>query len=170
MKVSLPESFRLFLHMVQLKVLMVCLGNICRSPMAEGWLKQKIDQYKLPIATDSAGTANYHVGEKPDVRMRKHALEYGCSIESLRARQFVQSDFDHFDIIFVMDASNYENVLRLSRNENDTKKVRFLLNELEIKSNAEVPDPFYGNEQDFKHVIELLDKATEAFLKNEGYL
>lgn len=156
--------------MVQKRVLMVCLGNICRSPMAEGWLKHKIDQLQIPYSTDSAGTANYHVGEKPDSRMRKHALEYGCNIESLRARQFKQSDFDTFDIVFVMDASNYENVTRLCRDDADKKKVRYLLNELEPNSNAEVPDPYYGGEEDFRHVIQLLDKATDAFLKNEGYL
>ena len=148
---------------------MVCLGNICRSPMAEGWLKHKIESKNLPFEVDSAGTANYHVGEKPDSRMRKYAQEYGVSIEDLRARQFVAADFDRFDIIFVMDESNYNNVLRLARSESDKKKVRYMLNELHPNENLPVPDPYYGDKSDFTGVIELLDQATDSFLKNQGF-
>lgn len=149
-----------------MRILMVCLGNICRSPMADGWLREKSKQYQLNLEVDSAGTANYHVGSKPDSRMRKHALTYGVSIDELRARQFETADFDAYDIIFAMDQSNRTNILKLARNEADRQKVRLLLNELEPHSDMEVPDPYYGNDQDFKHVIELLDKATDAFLKN----
>lgn len=151
------------------RILMVCLGNICRSPMAEGWLKHKTEMLKLPFRIDSAGTANYHVGEKPDSRMRKYALEYGVSLESLRARQFTVSDFDLFDIIFVMDESNYSNVIRLARNDVDKNKVRYMLNELFPNENKAVPDPYYGDKTDFVHVIELLDQATDSFIKNQGY-
>lgn len=151
------------------RILMVCLGNICRSPMAEGWLKHKTEQKQLPFEIDSAGTANYHVGEKPDSRMRQYAKEFGVSLESLRARQFTVADFDRFDIIFVMDESNYNNVIRLARNEADKAKVRFMLNELYPNENMPVPDPYYGDKSDFVQVIELLDQATDSFIKNQGY-
>lgn len=153
-----------------MKILMVCLGNICRSPMAEGWMLHKIAQYDLQIEVDSAGTANYHVGEKPDSRMRKHALEYGVSIEQLRARQFHVSDFDSFDIIFVMDQSNKANIEHLARNEQDKSKIHLYLNELNPGKNEEVPDPYYGGSSDFRFVIELLERATEAFLRNKNLI
>ena len=152
-----------------MRILMVCLGNICRSPMADGWLRHRILEKGLPIEVDSAGTANYHVGEKPDPRMRKFAQETGVSIDSLRARQFVVADFDRFDRIFVMDKSNLTNVLRLARNEADKAKVTLYLNELFPGEDREVPDPYYGNEHDFRHVIELLDTTTNAFLRNAGF-
>lgn len=149
-----------------MRVLMVCLGNICRSPMADGWLRHKVKQYNLVMEVDSAGTANYHVGEKPDHRMRKLSMEYGVSIDELRARQFTVADFDNYDIIFAMDKSNEKNILRLARNEQDKEKVRLFLNELYPNQDLEVPDPYYGTELNFKEVIELLDQATNAFLKN----
>lgn len=149
-----------------MKVLMVCLGNICRSPMADGWLRHKVKQHGLSVEVDSAGTANYHVGEKPDHRMRRISLEYGVSIDELRARQFTATDFDHYDIIFAMDQSNEQNILRLARNESDRQKVKLFLNELYPGENREVPDPYYGTENHFKEVIELLDQATDAFLIN----
>lgn len=151
------------------RILMVCLGNICRSPMAEGWLKHKTDSKNLPFEIDSAGTANYHLGAQPDSRMRKYAQEYGVSLESLRARQFSVSDFDNFDIIFVMDESNYSNVIRLARNEEDKNKVRLMLNELFPGEDIPVPDPYYGEKSDFVNVIKLLDQATDSFIKNQGY-
>lgn len=143
---------------------MVCLGNICRSPMAEGWLKYKIQESDLSIEVDSAGTANYHVGEQPDKRMILHAKKYGVDISNLRARQFVVSDFDRFDQIYVMDDSNLQNVYRLARNESDKNKVKLLLNEMNPGQNLPVPDPYYGGEQDFISVIELLEKATQVVI------
>lgn len=144
---------------------MVCLGNICRSPMAEGWLRHKIKEQNLSIEVDSAGTANYHVGEQPDKRMILHAKKYGVDISTLRARQFVVADYDRFDQIYVMDESNLSNVLRLARSENDKNKVELLLNELLPAENLPVPDPYYGGEQEFLAVIELLEKATEVVVK-----
>lgn len=152
-----------------MRILMVCLGNICRSPMADGWLRHRILEKGLPIEVDSAGTANYHVGKQPDSRMQKYAKEAGVSIDSLRARQFVVADFDRFDRIFVMDKSNFANVIRLARNEADKAKVTLYLNELFPGEDREVPDPYYGNEHDFRHVIELLDTTTNAFLRNAGF-
>lgn len=149
-----------------MRVLMVCLGNICRSPMADGWLRHKVKMHQLAIEVDSAGTANYHVGSKPDHRMRRLSLEYGVSIDELRARQFSVADFDNYDIIFAMDKSNEQNILRLARNEADQQKVRLFLNELYPGQDLEVPDPYYGTDMNFKEVIELLDQATHAFLIN----
>ncbi len=149
-----------------MRVLMVCLGNICRSPMADGWLRHKAKIHDLSIEVDSAGTANYHVGKKPDDRMRRISREYGVSIDELRARQFSVADFDNYDIIFAMDKSNEQNILRLARNEQDKQKVRLFLNELYPEQNLEVPDPYYGTDMNFKEVIELLDQTTDAFLKN----
>lgn len=149
-----------------MRVLMVCLGNICRSPMAEGWLAHKAIMQQLDIEVDSAGTANYHVGAKADERMRKYAKRAGVSIEHLRARQFSVDDFDSFDRIFVMDKSNYNNVLALARTNADKDKVSLYLNELFPDQDLEVPDPYYEDEQAFNEVIALLEKATDAFIKN----
>lgn len=153
-----------------MKVLMVCLGNICRSPMADGWLRHKATELGLPIEVDSAGTANYHVGTAPDSRMRRWSKEAGVSIDNLRARQFSVHDFDQFDIIFAMDQSNMRNILSLARSEEDSLKVRLFLNELHPGKNEEVPDPYYGTDSDFKHVVSLLEEATTAFLKNEQFI
>jgi protein-tyrosine phosphatase len=149
-----------------MRVLMVCLGNICRSPMAEGWLSHKSNMQQLDIEVDSAGIANYHIGSQADERMRKYAKKAGVSIDNLRARQFQVSDFDSFDRIFVMDKSNYKNVLALARTNADKEKVSLYLNELYPAQDLEVPDPYYDGEQAFNDVIALLEKATDAFIKN----
>ncbi len=139
-------------------ILMVCLGNICRSPLAEGLMASKVDTSKIKV--DSAGTADYHVGALPDKRSIKVAKENGIDLTKLRGRQFQVADFDRFDKIYVMDASNYQNVIRLARREEDKNKVEFILNEITPNENAEVPDPYYGGESGFQHVYELLDEAT----------
>jgi protein-tyrosine phosphatase len=134
--------------------------------MADGWLRHKVKLLDLSIEVDSAGTANYHVGKEPDHRMRRISLEYGVSIDELRARQFSVADFDNYDVIFAMDKSNEQDILRLARNENDKQKVKLFLNELYPDQDLEVPDPYYGTDANFKEVIELLDQATNAFLIN----
>ncbi len=144
---------------------MVCLGNICRSPLAEGILRDKVEKLNLNVSIDSAGTAGYHIGEKPDSRMRATALSFGISLEDLRARQFVATDFDQFDIIYAMDSSNYNNICSLARNEGDKQKVKLILNELEPGKNLAVPDPYYGGQQGFIDVFNLLDKATDKIIE-----
>lgn len=139
-------------------ILMVCLGNICRSPLAEGLMASKVDNSKIQV--DSAGTADYHVGALPDERSIKVARENGIDLTKLRGRQFQVADFDRFDKIYVMDASNYQNVIRLARSEEDKNRVEFILNEITPNENAEVPDPYYGGESGFQHVYDLLDEAT----------
>lgn len=149
-----------------MKILMVCLGNICRSPMADGLLRKKVKDMGLNVVVDSAGTSNYHVGEAPDHRMRATAKQLGCPIDDLRARQFSVDDFDAFDLIYAMDASNYSNIIAQARNETDVAKVKLMLNELYPEENRAVPDPYYGGEQGFVDVFNLLDAATDALLKN----
>ena len=147
-----------------MRVLMVCLGNICRSPMAEGVLRSLADKRDLSIEVDSAGTAGYHVGEAPDPRAVRCMNEYGIDISSLRGRQFSRADFDRFDHILVMDQSNLRNVLALATNEDHRKKVSLLLDFAHASSTKEVPDPWYGDMSDFQTVYELLTNAAEGFL------
>jgi protein-tyrosine phosphatase len=145
------------------KVLMVCLGNICRSPLAEGILKSKIFSFKTFV--DSAGTGAYHVGEKPDKRSISIAKTYGIDISSQKARKFIVADFDLFDFIYVMDNSNYSNVISLARNENDKAKVKLILNEVFPNEDLDIPDPYYGGDFGFKNVYKMLDEACDVIAK-----
>ena len=148
-----------------MKILMVCLGNICRSPMADGLLRTKVKEQKLDVVVDSAGTGDWHVGKAPDSRMRETAKKNKYSIDNLRARQFSVEDFDEFDHIYVMDKSNYNNVIKLARNEEDKQKVMLILNLLHPGRDLEVPDPYYGGDQGFQEVFEMLDEATNRILE-----
>lgn len=144
---------------------MVCLGNICRSPLADGLLRDKIKALKLNHEVDSAGTAGHHVGDSPDNRMSAKASEYNHDISDLRARQFSAIDFDNFDLIYAMDKSNYQNIISLARSSSDNEKVKMILDESHPNANMEVPDPYYGGEQGFENVFNLLDKATDCIIK-----
>lgn len=139
------------------KVLMVCLGNICRSPLAEGILQSKIS--KDTCLVDSAGTANYHVGDAPDYRSIAVAKKHGIAIQNQKCRQLTLTDFETFDFIYVMDKNNYTNVIKLAPNKAAKEKVKFILNELYPNQNLEVPDPYYGGIDGFEEVFQLLDKA-----------
>ena len=145
------------------KILMVCLGNICRSPLAEGILKAKTNH--LDVVVDSAGTAAYHVGEKPDIRSIEIANKYGIDLTSQRARQFSVNDFDEFDKIYAMDSSNYANIISLARDEKDRDKVDVILNESNPKSFQSVPDPYYGGDNGFQDVYDMLDKACDKIVE-----
>ncbi|AUS03966.1 protein-tyrosine-phosphatase [Tamlana carrageenivorans] len=138
---------------------MVCLGNICRSPLAEGILKSKLPSGGFHV--DSAGTASYHIGASPDRRSIEVAKKHGLDISKLRGRQLVVSDFDKFDYIYVMDASNYQNALKLARNEDDRKKAKYILNEVYPNQNFDVPDPYYGGDEGFQNVYNMLEEACE---------
>ena len=146
-----------------ISVLMVCLGNICRSPLAEGILKSKVNSKKIYV--DSAGTGAWHVGNPPDLRSIEVASKYGIDITSQEARQFTQQDFDKFDLIYVMDASNYQNLLKLAKNEENRSKVKMILNELYPGENKEVPDPYYGGDHGFEKVYQMLEKACNLIVK-----
>jgi len=140
-------------------ILMVCLGNICRSPLAEGILKSKLPKDNYFV--DSAGTGNYHIGAFPDKRSIAIAKKNNIDITDQRARQFSVSDFDNFDYVYVMDSSNYRNVIQLARNNEDISKVKLILNELGNISNLDVPDPYYGGELGFENVFQLLNQACD---------
>ena len=142
---------------------MVCLGNICRSPLAEGILKSKVFSFKTIV--DSAGTAAYHNGEKPDKRSIAIAKKNNIDLLDQSARKFLVTDFDEFDVIYVMDNSNFDNVISLARNENDRSKVKLILNEVFPDENLDVPDPYFGGDFGFKNVYKMLDEACEIIAK-----
>lgn len=143
-------------------ILMVCLGNICRSPLAEGILRHKAEKAGLDLRIDSAGTSNYHTGQCPDERTMRNAKKHGIDLSKLKARQFCTEDYDNYDLIFVMDSSNYQDVISLARNEEDKQKVELILNRVYPQSDMSVPDPYFGGEQGFENVFILLDNACEV--------
>ncbi|CAM1333487.1 low molecular weight protein-tyrosine-phosphatase [Tenacibaculum aestuariivivum] len=141
------------------KILMVCLGNICRSPLAEGILQSKLNTEFFKV--DSAGTAGYHVGELPDVRSIAVAKKYGIDITNQQSRKFKKSDFKEFDIIFAMDQSNYTNIISIADTEKDIQKVKMILNELHPTANNSVPDPYHGGREGFENIYVMLDEVCE---------
>jgi protein-tyrosine phosphatase len=154
-----------------MKILMVCLGNICRSPMAEGLMQAKIDKYKLDAEVDSAGFEPYHSGDAPDFRAVRVMKQYGIDISRQRSRLFRVSDFEEFDSIYVMDSGNFNDVKSMAKNNTQMQKVDYILNISHPGTNKPVPDPYYGGEQGFEKTYHLLDSATELLameLKNGG--
>ncbi|MBL4707624.1 MAG: low molecular weight phosphotyrosine protein phosphatase [Flavobacteriales bacterium] len=153
-----------------MKVLMVCLGNICRSPLAQGILEKKAADNKLSIEVDSAATSNYHIGDQADSRSISKAAEYEIDITNQRGRQIEKNDFQEFDRIFAMDVSNYNNILSLTNEKEEINKVELILNLTYPNDNMSVPDPYYGGEDGFENVYRLLDAACDVIidqLKNE---
>lgn len=153
------------------RVLFVCLGNICRSPMGEGALKEITKENNSSFFIDSAGTASYHIGKKADARMRATALKHGIELTS-RARQFCVEDFDNFDYILAMDKSNYEDIVSLARNINDSNKVTLLRDyDEQTFKGQDVPDPYYGGDAGFENVYEIVTRCCATFynrIKNEN--
>jgi protein-tyrosine phosphatase len=143
---------------------MVCLGNICRSPLAEGILAHKISRHGLPWTVDSAGTGNWHVGQGPDPRSVAVAEQNGIDISGQRARQFRADDFDRFDYILVMDAQNLRDVLRHAKTDEHRSKVRLMLDYTHPGQNRGVPDPYYDDDG-FTEVYQLLDAACERLIE-----
>jgi protein-tyrosine phosphatase len=143
------------------KILMVCLGNICRSPLAEGIMLKLIRENNINMRVDSAGTSNYHINEAPDKRTIDNAAKHDVDLKPLRARQFKVSDFEKFDKIYVMDKSNMANVLALAKNEEHKAKVDLLLNASNPGTNLELPDPYFGGEQGFEDVFQMVYKACQ---------
>ncbi|MFC4219960.1 low molecular weight protein-tyrosine-phosphatase [Flagellimonas marina] len=144
------------------KVLMVCLGNICRSPLAEGILQSKVNTDAVFV--DSAGTAGYHVGNPPDPRSVAVAQKHGLDISLQKCRRFSQTDFKEFDLIYVMDRSNFSDIASLAQNHQEAEKVKLLLSEVNVGI-QEVPDPYHGGEQGFEDVYQMIDLACEAIAK-----
>lgn len=143
------------------RILMVCLGNICRSPLAHGILQQMADEQGLGWEIDSAGTGNWHVGQQPDKRSVRVAKAHGIDISMQRAQHFNENLFDRFDLIYVMDRNNYKDVLCLARNETDRRKVRLFLQD------AEVPDPYWDDNQ-FEPVFSLIEDRCREIISSMG--
>jgi protein-tyrosine phosphatase len=147
------------------RVLFVCLGNICRSPLAEALFKHKIKQQNIEhlFEADSCGTANYHIDDLPDSRTIKNALQNGVTIDHF-GRQLSKDDFDRFDYIYVMDKSNLSNALLLAE-ERHFKKIALMRIHDPIGVGMDVPDPWPGDEKDFQEVFEILDRSTDQLIK-----
>lgn len=150
-----------------MKILMVCLGNICRSPLAEGILQSKIEQHSLDWQVDSAGTGSWHVDESPDHRSVAIARKYDIDISRQRARQFRSSDLKDFDLIFAMDSSNYQHIVRMAATEQEREKVQLIMNLVNPDSNQNVPDPYFDSDG-FEQVFQMLDKACDRVIERFG--
>ena len=148
-----------------MNILMVCLGNICRSPLAHGILESKAPENWY---IDSAGTSGWHEGERPDTRSIITAKGRGLNIDQQRSRPFLAEDFERFDIIFAMDSSNYTNITRLAPDEASKAKVRLIMNEAYPGENRQVPDPYTGGQRGFEDVYDMLDLAIEKFLEQHS--
>lgn len=149
-----------------MKILLVCLGNICRSPMAEGILRDMIRKEGLPWETDSAGTSDYHVGEAPDRRARDTMTERNIDINDLRARQLRSSDFEEFDHLLAMDESNLKNMLAVAPNADLAKKARLIMDHAPDHPLREVPDPYFGGDEGFVEVFDMLTVACRELLND----
>jgi protein-tyrosine phosphatase len=148
-----------------MKILMVCLGNICRSPLAEGILKAKFDELNKTVEIDSAGTGGWHIGSTPDVRSVKAAAKRQVDISMQKARKIQNADLDYYDFIFVMDKSNYADVKLLATSKEQEDKIHLILEFGNVGKGLEVPDPYYGTEKDFDDVFDLLDAACRDIAK-----
>jgi len=147
-----------------MKILMVCLGNICRSPLAEGIMQAKAHAHQLDWKVDSAGTGSWHAGERPDSRAIHTGRNHGFDIARQRARQVRRDDFDNFDLILAMDSSNYEDLCGLAPTEEQRSKITMIMNFLHPGEDRDVPDPYYHNEL-FEEVFHMLDAACDRIIE-----
>lgn len=144
---------------------MVCLGNICRSPLAEGILRHKLSLMNILATVDSAGTGGYHIGNLPDKRSIAIAKDNGIDITDQRARKVRSIDFEEFDLIFAMDTYNYQDLMKQAKEE-EYHKIKLILNEIYPNKNQSVPDPYYGGEDGFQNVYNMLDMACDKIIEN----
>lgn len=149
-----------------MKILMVCLGNICRSPLAEGILKHKVKQAGLNWEVDSAGTESYHIGHPPHHLSQKVAKLNGIDICDQKARRFVKEDFARYDKIYAMSADVLDEVQQIAGEKFDQGKIDLLLNEVYPGQNRSVPDPWYGMEEGYHEVYKIIDEACETIIEN----
>lgn len=148
-------------------VLFVCLGNICRSPTAEGVFREKVEQAGLSesIFIDSAGTSAYHVGEPPDTRSQEEAKRFGYDLSAQRSRQVVSDDFERFDLLIAMDQTNLQNLKSIKTDGYSDKLKLFLLDYAPQLGVSEVPDPYYGGAKGFTQVVQLIETASDGLLE-----
>lgn len=148
-----------------IKILMVCLGNICRSPLAEGIMREKLKNSGIEGMVDSCGFEAFHTGDAPDQRSIEIARQHGVDISMQQSRLFSRDDFDRFDKIYVMDQNNYNHVAGYARSKEDLEKVDFIMNAVYPGSDRPVPDPYYGGKSGFKNVWEMLDQASDKIIE-----
>lgn len=148
------------------KILFVCLGNICRSPLAEAIFKHKLKQRGIEdhFEVDSCGTANYHIGDSPDSRSVANARKNGVIIDHI-GRQLQAEDLDYFDLILAMDKSNLSNIFRLQTEEAHLEKIKLMREYDPHQNGEEVPDPYYGGEKGFQMVFEILERSSDALIE-----
>ena len=147
------------------RILMVCLGNICRSPLAEGILKHRLEEEGIfDVEVDSCGFERYHLNDPPDYRSVEVAKKHGIDISHQRQRLFIYDDFEHFDKIYVMDSNNFSDVASVARTQEDLKKVSFITNILSPTQNRAVPDPYYGGKDGFEKVYSVLSDCVEEII------
>lgn len=149
-----------------MKILMVCLGNICRSPLAEGILKDKLMKQNLRVTVDSCGTSDYHSGDAADPRTIEIARKHHINLNDHRGKQFTSQHFGKYDRIYVMDRSNYNDVISLAKNQADKEKVELILNVVNPGKNLDVPDPYYSGHDGFEKVFRMLDEACNVIVDN----
>ncbi len=154
-------------YLCAMKILMVCLGNICRSPLAEGILQDKARKAGLNWTVESAGTNGYHTGEPPHHLSIKVARQNGIDISQQRSRRFVAGDFEQYDLIYAMATDVLEEMKRISRNKFDATKVDLFLNEVYPGQDRDVPDPWYGTEQGYHEVFTIIEEACELIVRRE---
>lgn len=147
-----------------MRILMVCLGNICRSPIAEGLLQHKVQQLGLDWQVDSAGTNSYHIGSTPHKYSQAICLQNDIDISAQRARQFTTGDFEQYDKIYALAQDVYDEIAYKANSENDLNKVTLFLNELTAGSNESVPDPYYGGADGYTEVYDMIDKTCDAII------
>ena len=144
---------------------MVCLGNICRSPLAEGIMRKKIEERGLPWIVDSAGTSSWHIGQSPDKRSIEVAKKYGIDISRQRGRQIEAKDLETFDFIYAMDTNNLQEILKLASTPVLQSKVKLILHESGVRDTENVPDP-YWDDDGFENVYQLLQEACQNIIEN----
>lgn len=162
---QVKQPILLFPLVLRMRILVVCLGNICRSPIAEGVLRHKARERGLNWTVDSAGTNSYHIGEPPHVSSQKVCKANGIDISGQRARRFVKEDFKRYDLIYAMAKDVMEDILTIGGNATDPTRLRLFLNELEDGCNRSVPDPWYGDEEGYLPVFEMIEATAEAILE-----
>jgi len=149
-------------NIAPIRILAVCLGNICRSPIAHGLLEHYSKKHNREFIIDSAGTIGMHSGSQPDYRSMETMLEHGIDISHQRSRKFRHYDFEEFDIILAMDASNYRDLKSVAINEEESLKIQMIID------GVNVPDPYYGGDEGFENVYQMLDSAIQKLLMELG--